>query len=143
RGGERLRIGAELRGALARSELVLHWQPVVRGRAQVVGAEALVRWNHSGRGLMMPEEFVPLAEECGLIRAVGEWTLERALSQAGAWQRKLPGRPWIAVNVSAQELALGDAYFEKVRDGLKENLLDGDRLELEVTERVLMSNVAE
>src|SRR5438876_317436 len=101
RAGERLRIENELRGALARSELVLHWHPVVRGRGQVVGAEALVRWNHSGRGLMMPEEFVPLAEECGLIRAIGEGTLERALSQAGAWQRKMPGRAWFAVNVSA------------------------------------------
>src|SRR2546422_892847 len=84
RAAERLRIENELRGALARSELVLHWHPVVRGRGQVVGAEALVRWNHSGRGLMMPEEFVPLAEECGLIRAVGEWTLGRARAQAGA-----------------------------------------------------------
>ena len=143
RAGERLRIENELRGALARSELVLHWHPVVRGRGQVVGAEALVRWNHSGRGLMMPEEFVPLAEECGLIRAIGEWTLERALSQAGAWQRKMPGRAWFAVNVSAPELAQGDAYVERVEACLKANSLDGSCLELEITERVLMSSLAE
>src|SRR5256885_16305185 len=60
------------------------------------------------RSLMMPEEFVPLAEECGLIRAIGEWTLEHALSQAGAWQRKMPGCAWFAVNVSAPELAQGE-----------------------------------
>ena len=143
RAAERLRIENELRGALARSELVLHWHPVVRGRGQVVGAEALVRWNHSGRGLMMPEEFVPLAEECGLIRAIGEWTLERALSQAGAWQRKMPGRAWFAVNVSAPELAQGDAYVERVEACLKANSLEGSCLELEVTERVLMSSLAE
>ena len=143
RAGERLRIENELRGALARSELVLHWHPVVRGRGQIVGAEALVRWNHSGRGLMMPEEFVPLAEECGLIRAIGEWTLERALSQAGAWQRKMPGRAWFAVNVSAPELAQGDAYVERVEACLKANSLEGSCLELEVTERVLMSSLAE
>src|SRR5256886_2479266 len=143
RAGERLRIENELRGALARSELVLHWHPVVRGRGQVVGAEALVRWNHSGRGLMMPEEFVPLAEECGLIRAIGEWTLERALSQAGAWQRKMPGRAWFAVNVSAPELAQGDAYVERIEACLGANSLEGSCLELEVTERVLMSSLAE
>ena len=140
---ERLRMENELRGALARSELVLHWHPVVRGREQVVGAEALVRWNHSGRGLLMPEDFVPLAEECGLIRAVGEWTLERALSQAGAWHRKMPGRAWFAVNVSAPELAQGDAYVEKIEACLRANSLEGSCLELEVTERVLMSSLAE
>ncbi len=143
RAAERLRMENELRGALARSELVLHWHPVVRGRGQVVGAEALVRWNHSGRGLLMPEEFVPLAEECGLIRAVGEWTLERALSQAGAWHRKMPGRAWIAVNVSAPELAQGDAYVGKIEACLRANSLEGSCLELEVTERVLMSSLAE
>jgi len=140
---ERLRLENELRGALGRGELVLHWHPVLKGQNTITGAEALVRWNHPERGLLQPEEFVPLAEECGLIRAVGEWTLERAVSQAGAWHRKLPGRPWVAVNVSAQELAQGDAYYEKVRTCLRDNLLDGDRLELEVTERVLMSNLAE
>ncbi|HXM81281.1 MAG TPA: EAL domain-containing protein [Burkholderiales bacterium] len=140
---ERLRVENELRSALARSELVLHWQPVVRGRDQVVGAEALVRWNHRSRGLLMPEEFVPLAEECGLIRAVGEWTLERALSQAGAWQRKMPGRAWFAVNVSAPELAQGDAYVDRIKAVLQANQLEGKCLELEVTERVLMSSRAE
>ena len=140
---ERLRMENELRGALARSELVLHWHPVVRGRGEVVGAEALVRWNHSSRGLLLPEDFVPLAEECGLIRAVGEWTLERALSQAGAWHRKMPGRAWFAVNVSAPELAQGDAYVEKIEACLRANSLEGSCLEIEVTERVLMSSLAE
>ncbi|HXI35330.1 MAG TPA: EAL domain-containing protein [Burkholderiales bacterium] len=140
---ERLRLENELRGALGRGELLLHWHPVLKGQGLIAGAEALVRWKHPERGLLQPEEFVPLAEECGLIRAVGEWTLERAVSQAGAWSRKLPGRPWVAVNVSAQELAQGDAYYEKVRTCLRDNMLDGDRLELEVTERVLMSNLAE
>src|SRR5205807_1445111 len=95
-----------------------------------------VRWNHSSRGLLLPEDFVPLAEECGLIRAVGEWTLERALSQAGAWHRKMPGRAWFAVNVSAPELAQGDAYVEKIGACLRANSLEGSCLELEVTEGV-------
>jgi diguanylate cyclase (GGDEF)-like protein/PAS domain S-box-containing protein len=141
--GERLRIENELRTALMRGELALHWQPVVKGRSEVIGAEALVRWRHPARGLLLPEDFVPLAEECGLIGALGEWTLERALSQAGAWQRTLPGKPWFAVNVSAPELAQGDAFVDRLRAALEVNALEGTRLELEVTERVLMSHIDE
>ncbi len=143
RAAERLRVENELRAALARSELVLHWQPVVHGRSDIVGAEALVRWQHPTRGLIGPEDFVPLAEDSGLIRAVGEWTLERAVSQVGAWQRELPGKPWFAVNVSAPELAQGDAFVERVKSCLAAHGVDGSRIELEVTERVLMSNFAD
>jgi diguanylate cyclase (GGDEF)-like protein/PAS domain S-box-containing protein len=143
RAAERLRLENELRAALARSELLLHWQPVVRGRGRIVGAEALVRWQHPERGLLLPEEFVPVAEECGLIRAVGEWTLERALSQAGAWQRKLGRKLWFAVNVSAPELSQGNEYLLKLRETLEANQLDGRQVELEVTERVLMAGLAE
>jgi diguanylate cyclase (GGDEF)-like protein/PAS domain S-box-containing protein len=140
---ERLRMENELRGALARGELLLHWQPLVRGRRRVVGAEALVRWQHPARGLLSPEDFVPLAEECGLIRAIGEWTLERALSQAGAWHRRYPGRVLLAVNVSATELAHGDAYVQRLTAALAANRLPGAMLELEITERVLMSHLDE
>ncbi len=143
---ERLRIENELRGALTRGELALHWQPVVhtaRGRDAIVGAEALVRWRHPARGLLMPEQFVPLAEECGLIGALGEWTLERALSQAGAWQKTLPGEPWFAVNVCAPELAQGAAFVERLESALRAHAIDGKRIELEVTERVLMPHLEE
>ncbi|HXZ85474.1 MAG TPA: diguanylate cyclase, partial [Myxococcota bacterium] len=128
---ERLQLENELRSALARSELVMHWQPVVRGRpgaGRVVGAEALVRWQHPERGLLLPQDFVPLAEDCGLIRAVGEWTLERTLSRAGAWQRSLPGGTWFAVNVSAPELAQGAAFYERIRESLEKNGVDGSRV---------------
>ena len=138
---ERLRMENELHGALVRSELILHWQPVVRGRRRVVGAEALVRWQHPERGLLLPDDFVPLAEECGLIRPIGEWTFERALSQAGAWQRAHPGRCWIAVNVSAPELAQHDAYVQRIQSSLEANQVPAASLELEVTERVLMSSL--
>jgi diguanylate cyclase (GGDEF)-like protein/PAS domain S-box-containing protein len=150
RATERLRLENELRGALTRGELFLHWHPVVRGGLQragalgrVVGAEALVRWQHPERGLLMPEDFVPLAEQCGLIRAVGEWTLERALSQAGAWLRKHPGQAWFAVNVSAAELSQGEAFFQRIRQALQANGVSGSALELEVTERTLMSNLSD
>jgi EAL domain-containing protein (putative c-di-GMP-specific phosphodiesterase class I) len=137
----RLRLENELHGALARSELLLHWQPVVRGRRLVAGAEALVRWHHPDRGLLLPREFVPLAEECGLIRSIGEWTFERALSQAGAWQRTHPGRCWIAVNVSAPELAQHEPISRRSDAALRANALEPSSLELEVTERVLMSSL--
>jgi diguanylate cyclase (GGDEF)-like protein/PAS domain S-box-containing protein len=140
---ERLRLENELRSALARSELILHWHPVVRGRRRVVGAEALVRWQHPDRGLLLPDDFVPLAEECGLIRSIGEWTMERALSQAGAWQRNYAGRAWYAINVSAPELAQGDAYLQRLKSSLKGNAVAPASLELEVTERVLMSSLEE
>jgi len=143
---ERLQLENELRSALARSELVMHWHPVLRGRlkaSRIVGAEALVRWQHPERGLLLPEDFVPLAEESGLIRSVGEWTLERTLSQAGAWQRSLPARLWFAVNVSSAELAQGELYFDRVRDSLQANGIAGERVELEVTERTLMTHFSE
>jgi diguanylate cyclase (GGDEF)-like protein/PAS domain S-box-containing protein len=139
---ERLTLDGDLRGALARGELLLHWQPVLR-QGVLVGAEALVRWNHPQRGLLPPDAFIPAAEQSGLIRAVGEWTLERALSQIGAWQRLLPGEPWFALNVSALELAQGEAYVARLRDALVAHGVPGARLELEVTERVLMGNLAE
>ncbi|HUQ76368.1 MAG TPA: EAL domain-containing protein [Burkholderiales bacterium] len=145
RASEWLRVENELRSAVTKSELLLHWQPVLsgdvmRGRSTIVGAEALVRWQHPTRGLVGPEDFVPLAEDSGLIRALGEWTLERALAQAGAWQRELPGKPWFAVNVSAAELVQGDAFVDKVTNCLTAHSLEGGSIELEVTERVLMSN---
>jgi EAL domain-containing protein (putative c-di-GMP-specific phosphodiesterase class I) len=109
----------------------------------VVGAEALVRWRHPERGLLGPEQFVPLAEECGLIRAIDEWALERALSQAGAWLRRHNNRLWTAINVSAPGLAQASEYLQRLEHALDANGLDGRQVELEVTERVFMAGIAE
>jgi diguanylate cyclase (GGDEF)-like protein/PAS domain S-box-containing protein len=144
------RLGTEndLRRALARGELLLHWQPVLRADSGgVIGAEVLVRWQHPEEGLLMPDRFVPVAEDCGLIRPLGQWTLERALSQIGAWRRgsmaRLDPPLWFALNVSAHELAQGDSYVAQVSDALAANGVPGSCLELEVTERVLMAHLAE
>jgi diguanylate cyclase (GGDEF)-like protein/PAS domain S-box-containing protein len=148
----RLGMENDLRHALARGELMLHWQPVVRvGGGGIVGAEALVRWNHPRDGLLMPDRFIPVAEDCGLIRPLGQWTLERALSQVGAWRRGgLDGAGrrsgadlWFALNVSATELAQGDVYVAQLQEALSANGVPGSCIELEVTERVLMSHLAE
>ena len=139
----RLGMENDLRGALVRNELRLHLQPVVSVAGAVIGAEALVRWQHPRDGLLMPDSFIPVAEECGLIRPLGQWTLERALSQAGAWRRQHGAELWIAVNVSSQELAQGDAYIAQLSDALAANGLPGSCVELEITERVLMAHLAE
>jgi len=142
----RLGMENDLRGALARNELLLHWQPVVSASSgAVIGAEALVRWQHPQAGLLMPDSFIPVAEECGLIRPLGAWTLERALGQAAAWRRDAPGTGGMvfALNVSAHELAQGQAYVAMLHEALTANQLPGRCVELEVTERVLMSQLEE
>jgi diguanylate cyclase (GGDEF)-like protein/PAS domain S-box-containing protein len=142
----RLGMENDLRQALARGELLLHWQPVYAAASgALVGAEALLRWQHPQQGLVMPDRFVPVAEDCGLIRPLGHWALERALGQAAAWRRELPGAASLvfAVNVSFQELAQGDAYVKMLHDALTANQLPGSAIELEVTERELMTHLEE
>jgi len=149
----RLGIENDLRHALARGELQLHWQPVVRvgaarrpgAESQLAGAEALLRWQHPRDGLLMPDRFIPVAEDCGLIRPLGAWMIERAVSQVGAWRRTLPGAEnmWFAINASAHELAQGDAYVGQLKDALAANSVPGRAIELEVTERVLMAHLDE
>ncbi|MGE0875034.1 MAG: EAL domain-containing protein [Burkholderiales bacterium] len=146
-GSERLALENDLRRALSRGEFTLHYQPVLTGRAtaphaRIVGAEVLVRWRHPERGLLMPDVFIPLAEEIGLIRAIGEWTADRALAQIGAW-RIGPDGPWFALNVSPAELAEGAAYVARLEDSLRRNGVSARSVELEVTERALMGDVAE
>jgi EAL domain-containing protein (putative c-di-GMP-specific phosphodiesterase class I) len=142
----RLAMENDLRHALARNELLLHWQPIVSVHGRLVGAEALVRWQHPERGLLMPDEFIAVAEDCGLIRPLGQWTLERALSQAGAWRRsymkEAGSELCFALNVSAHELGQGEAYVTMLQEALAANQLPGHCVELEVTERVLMSQLA-
>jgi diguanylate cyclase (GGDEF)-like protein/PAS domain S-box-containing protein len=143
----RLGMENDLRHALARNELLLHWQPVVSASdGRLTGAEALVRWQHPDGTLRMPDVFVPIAEECGLIRPLGQWTLERALGQAAAWRRAagVAAEELIfAVNVSANELAQGQSYVTMLEEALLANQLPGRCVELEVTERVLMSQLDE
>jgi len=140
---ERFALENDLRQALARDELELFWQPVMRAGppALLAGAEALVRWRHPREGLIAADRFVPVAEETGLIRPVGEWMLARALSQIGAWRRTLAGDLWFAIHVSAAELAQGEAYVERLAAALAEHGVPGSCLELQVAERALMAGL--
>jgi diguanylate cyclase (GGDEF)-like protein len=139
---QRAGLLAELRLAIARREFELHYQPRVRSAdARVDSAEALLRWRHPTQGLLMPGSFIGLAEESGLIEAIGQQVLEAACAQMGAWRRAgLPIRR-VSVNVSALQLQSGE-LVERVFAALAAHELPPEALELEVTESLLAADSA-
>ena len=140
----RLETERELRHALDRDELELHYQPLVAlGSGEIVGLEALVRWNHPERGLLDPGEFVSIAEDGGLIEPIGRWVQETACRQALGWHQLRPDkRPLdVAVNLSARQVAHRDLAGQ-VREVLTRTGLDPVNLRLEVTESVLVEESA-
>ena len=140
---ELLHLETDLRRALDRRELRLHYQPVISLiSGKITGAEALVRWQHPERGLVAPIEFIPLAEETGLIVAIGEWVLVEACRQAKLWQDRL-SLPLleICVNISSKQFLQPD-LIAMVAGVLRETGLSPRCLRLEVTESLLMEKVA-
>lgn len=138
---ERLLTENALRKALNNDEFVLHYQPRVRmADKKIVGVEALVRWNHPEKGLIPPIDFIPLAEEIGLIHALGDWVLETACKQNKLWQDAGLPPIKVAINLSAQQL--GASFIkDKIQDVLAKTALDPKFLELEITETSLMQNL--
>ena len=138
---EHLQVRNGLRLAIERDEFVLHYQPQIElASGRVVGAEALIRWNHPDLGLVSPARFIPIAEESGLIVPIGEWVLHEACRQAMAWlQAGLPPLS-IAVNLSAVQFGRGDVELA-VRRALESSGLAPSSLELELTESTLIQNV--
>lgn len=135
---ERARMEVALRQAIP-EQLSLLYQPQVDRRGRFLGAEALVRWQHPGRGLVGPAEFIPLAEETGLIVSIGEWVLEAASRQVASWAENPRTKDLIVgVNISAQELR-DPRFAERVLDVVRRNGVDPTRLRLELTESVLVS----
>nr|MBA2299437.1 diguanylate cyclase [Chloroflexota bacterium] len=139
---ERVEMESDLRAALERHELRVHYQPIVRlDSTEIVGFEALVRWQHPTRGLVAPLAFIPLAEETGLIVPVGKWVLQTACRQAARWHQARidrDGQPlFVSVNLSARQFIQAD-LVEDVAAILGETGLDPSALELEITESVLM-----
>jgi diguanylate cyclase (GGDEF)-like protein len=127
-------LEADLRCALARGEFELLYQPVVNSATGcAVGFEALLRWNHPARGLVTPDQFLTVAEECGLIIPIGEWVLLEACRQAATW----PAELHVAVNISPVQFRAAN-LVDVVRDTLAATGLAPARLELEITERVLL-----
>jgi EAL domain-containing protein (putative c-di-GMP-specific phosphodiesterase class I) len=141
---ERVAIESALRRALDRGELRLHYQPIFsRSAGGFVGAEALLRWQHPRRGLVPPNDFIPLAEQTGLIIAIGRWVLEQACREATGWSGA-GGKdaPFVAVNLSARQFAQPD-LVEMVAAILNEAGLEPERLILEITESVTMDDADE
>lgn len=136
----RLELEADLHLAIERGELSLYYQPEVRlATERIVGFEALVRWQHPRRGLLLPREFIPFAEETGLIDALGQWVFEAACQQAFAWQRT-PARGvslTMSVNVSAKQLRQHD-FVEQIARTIRETSVDPTCLRLEITEDAVM-----
>ncbi len=135
---ERQSLEGNLRRALEREEFLLHYQPKVDlVTGEITGVEALIRWKHPDRGLVPPCQFVPIAEDCGLIIEIGRWVLREACRQAREWQDLGLSFNRISINVSAVEFR-SKAFLSGVRTTLRETGLDASCLELELTEGVLM-----
>jgi diguanylate cyclase (GGDEF)-like protein len=135
---ERQSIEESLRRALERQEFVLYYQPKIHLRTrEITGAEALIRWTHPSRGPVSPAQFIPVAEDCGLIVPIGRWVLREACKQARTWVDAGLPPSTMAVNISAMEFR-DENFLESVFAILKETGLDPSSLELELTESVLM-----
>ena len=139
----RLELEAELRRAIAAGQFVLHYQPIVEADGETVaGAEALVRWEHPERGTIGPADFIPVAEQAGLIHLLGAWILREAVRQAAEWHRAGVGggKLWVAVNLSVEQLA-NPALVGEVELALRDHGLPPELLLLELTESAVMRDI--
>jgi diguanylate cyclase (GGDEF)-like protein/PAS domain S-box-containing protein len=138
-----LQLETDLRHALERSEFAVHYQPIVALEDfRLRGFEALVRWRHPERGYISPVDFIPIAEESGLIIQLGEWVLREACMQMERWQKIFPAEPplYVAVNLSGKQFIQQD-LIKQVSDILMETEIDPHGLKLEITESMVMDNV--
>mgnify|MGYP000327156481 CR=1 FL=1 len=143
RAQERLSVESYLRLALKRNELVLHYQPRMTLAGELVGVEALVRWQHPRRGLLAPGRFIDVAEDSGLIVPIGEWVIRTACIQVQQWQKRVKPGLRISVNLSVEQLTDGERLLRTVSESLHVACLDASCLELELTESHLMKDVEE
>jgi diguanylate cyclase (GGDEF)-like protein/PAS domain S-box-containing protein len=143
RAQERLATENYLRLALRRNELTLVYQPRYSMREnRLIGAEALLRWQHPRRGLLTPDAFVSVAEESGMIVTIGEWVLETACAQLAEWRRRHTSFQ-MSVNLSVEQIRDGERLFSTVSHALRAANLPGSSLELELTESILMQSIKE
>ena len=140
---KRMELENEMRKALKDNEFVLHYQPQIDLQSnKILGMEALVRWQHPTRGMVSPAEFIPLAEETGLINALGEWVLWRACQQLQEWLGKGYPPLILSVNISSRQLE-HPSFVEKVVEILDQTQVSADYLELEITETAIMQKPEE
>jgi diguanylate cyclase (GGDEF)-like protein/PAS domain S-box-containing protein len=139
---QRLTIERDLRDAIHKKQFLLHYQPQIDlNTRKLIGVEALIRWQHPQRGMVSPVDFIPIAEDYGLIHQIGEWVLQQACEDIKNWEINGFSNFKVAVNLSLRQLQSGD-LFDKISQILKNTGVDGTRLELELTESVMMENHA-
>jgi EAL domain-containing protein (putative c-di-GMP-specific phosphodiesterase class I) len=137
-----LQLEADLKLAVENKEWRIHYQPVISlETGEVTGVEALIRWNHPKRGVVSPLDFIPFAEETGLIFPIGEYVLRTACAQAKIWRGKGHPTLWISVNISGRQFQ-DKNLVNVVEQILKETGLPGDGLRLEITESIAMKDLA-
>jgi len=139
---KRVEIDSKLRRALENGDFYLQYQPLMDARTQsIVAAEALIRWEDEELGMVSPEEFVPLAEESGLIVEIGDWVIDTALADVKKWREQSEHKDfYMAINLSSRQFR-GKDMVKKIADSLKQYDLPGSCLELEITERLIMKDV--
>ncbi|HEV8253429.1 MAG TPA: EAL domain-containing protein [Vicinamibacteria bacterium] len=140
-----LRVEMELRRALERREFVMHYQPIVSlADGRIAGLEGLARWRHPERGLLLPDAFIPLAEETDLIVPLGRWTVAEGCRQIRAWRDEgtRAGEIALGLNFSGRQLAQAD-FVEQMESAIRERGLAGPELNVEITESVIMEQSAE
>jgi len=139
---ERLKLQNDLRKAIGNDELHLHFQPQVDTSGNIIGAEALLRWQHPERGNIPPTDFIPVAEDTGQILAIGKWVLESALVRLKAWTVEMPESTFhnLAVNVSPRQFRQVD-FVPQIERLLGKTGADPNRLTLELTEGILIENL--
>jgi len=140
---ERLQLESRLRRALQQGEFELFYQPIVdTSDGNLLAAEALLRWNSPEIGLIMPDRFIPLAEETGLITAIGEWVIQQACQAAMTWKNQLGRDVGISVNISPRQFR-NASFVASVVNALSTTGLSAEFLELEITERLTLDNSIE
>ncbi|MDI1276958.1 EAL domain-containing protein [Methylobacter sp.] len=137
---ERMMIEKELRQALDGKQLSLYYQPQVDYHGHLIGAEALIRWNHPKKGFIPPDKFIPIAEECGLIQAVGAWVLEQSFIHLRQWDRLQVHLPHLAINISPRQF-YHDDFMGILGRLVKQYQISPSRIMLEFTEGLLMNDV--
>jgi diguanylate cyclase (GGDEF)-like protein len=137
----RLQLETDLRQAIKEKDFCLHYQPIVSIKnGIIVGYEALVRWQHSDRGLIYPSQFIHVAEETGLIRELGQWVLQESCRQLKTWQRSLPDGASLTISVNISSKQLLPNFVDEIKDTLKDAALAPGDLVLEITESIIMEN---
>lgn len=137
-----LKLDTNLRKAIKRNEFLLHFQPVVSATEdRLYGFEALIRWNHPGTGVVSPMDFIPIAEETGLILPIGQWVIYEAFRQMKSWHEQFPAYPHlkISINISSKQF-LQPNFIEQIKDAILETDIDPSSICLEITESVIMEH---